>query len=90
MTAYMYAQEWHESERGWGTRPDGYSIHAVQSDVAAYVKAYWDSMPDFVPDEYSRPVGKPFLTEVDDDIAEQALNSKERGVRLYNWSPNSE
>lgn len=23
----VIVQKWEESERGWGTRPDGYSIH---------------------------------------------------------------
>lgn len=51
----VVVQRWEESERGWGVRPDGYSIHP---DIAArnqYVKEYWATMPNEIPDEYSRP-----------------------------------
>lgn len=48
---------WEESERGWGTRPDGFSVHASAEEMADYVKSYWNGMPDRIPDEYSRPAG---------------------------------
>lgn len=51
----IFVQLWDESERGWGVRPDGVSIHLNQQARDAYIKAYWDRMPDTVPDEYSRP-----------------------------------
>lgn len=56
---------WEESERGWGTRPDGYSIHKSVADCQQFVKEYWDKMPDAVPDEYSRPAGTPYAVSVD-------------------------
>ena len=46
---------WEESERGWGTRPDGFSIHPDADDYRTFLKAYWDRMPDSPPDEYERP-----------------------------------
>jgi hypothetical protein len=60
----VIVQKWEESERDWGTRPDGYSIHPDQSALDRYVKAYWDEMPDETPDEYSRPCGTPYEAEV--------------------------
>lgn len=60
-------QRWEESERGWGVRPDGYSIHPNQAALNRYIKAYWKAMPDGVPDEYSRPSGEPYEAEVDEN-----------------------
>lgn len=58
-------QRWEESERGWGTRPDGYSLHLTAADLKAFIKDYWDSMPDQVQDEYSRPDGLPRFVHID-------------------------
>jgi len=58
-------QEWEESERGWGCRPDGGSLHINSAALEAFTKAYWDKMPKEVPDEYSRPCGSPQIVDVD-------------------------
>ncbi len=68
----VIVQKWEESERGWGVRPDGYSLHRTEEDRAAYVKAHWDSLPDEAPDEYSRPSGSPYEADVTGD-AERLL-----------------
>ena len=60
---------WEESERGWGTRPDGCSLHLTKADFEIYLDNYWDKMPDEAPDEYSRPAGTPVAVSV--------------GLRLY-------
>ena len=60
----VVCQDWTESERGLGTRPDGCSLHKILADRDAFVKDYWDSMPDEVPDEYSRPEGSPYALSV--------------------------
>ena len=52
----VWCQLWEESEKGWGVRPDGYSLHSNQEDVKKYIKEYWDGMPKQTPDEYSRPL----------------------------------
>ena len=62
--------DWTEYERGWGQRPDGYSLHASVKDAKDYIKTYWDTMPDRskgVPDEYSAP-GEPYAVDVEDHI----------------------
>ena len=41
-------QLWEESERGWGCRPDGYSLHKGVETCIAYVTEYWAGMPDSV------------------------------------------
>ena len=75
-------QKWEESERGWGIRPDGYSLHLNEEDRKQYIEDYWDRMPDEVPDEYERPSGEPYITTVDDETLEEIKNSKS-GIRRY-------
>lgn len=53
----VIVQKWEESERGWGCRPDGYSIHFSETDRKSYIDTYWKEMPKDSPDEYSRPHG---------------------------------
>ena len=67
----VWVQKWEESERGWGTRPDGYTIHQEREHIASFLKEMRDrerakNPSGGVPDEYSRPAGKPYLAEVTD------------------------
>lgn len=85
VTHTVVRQNWLESERDWGTRPDGFSLHLTDDDRIAYVKAYWDQMPDTIPAEYSRPTGDPFLHEVSEETYQEVLAAtKEHGIRRYN------
>ena len=81
MTQQVIRQNWIESELGWGIRPDGYSLHLSEADRQAFIKAYWDRMPDQVPDEYSRPSGDPHLVTA---TAEQfgKLTAQKMGAAL--------
>jgi hypothetical protein len=59
-----WCQEWEESERGWGVRPDGCSLHLTEEDAKAYVKGFRarerERNPSGeVPDEYERTSGHP-------------------------------
>ncbi len=76
----VVCQDWLESERGWGTRPDGCSLHLNKLDLEKFVKAYWARMPDETPDEYSRPCGQAYLVDVSDEIYSKILESK-NGIR---------
>ncbi len=78
-----YCQLWEESERGWGQRPDGFSLHASEEAAKRYIKAYWDEMPKEVPDEYERPSGSPFLVKVSGELF--AKLEKMDGQRF--WTP---
>lgn len=83
--AYLvWCQKWEESERGWGTRPDGYSLHLTFQDAEIYIREYWDSMPDAVPDEYSRPDGNIYPCLVDKNVCEEIKDSKNGIRRLGN------
>lgn len=77
----VWCQKWEESERGWGTRPDGFSLHLTKEDLDAFIRAYWDRMPkSYVPDEYSRPDGDPYRCPVNDRIYAKIKASK-NGIR---------
>jgi hypothetical protein len=69
--ATVICQQWEESERGWGVRPDGYSLHLSAQDAKKYIDYHWEAMPKYVPNEYSRPCGKPYECEVDYDTYQE-------------------
>ena|SRR6185369_4453947 len=89
MSAPVVVQLWEESERGWGVRPDGYSIHRTEADRAEYVEGYMTRqqalLGDAVPDEYTRPAGLGFAGFADeDDMAE--LGEKNGRMFYRSWS----
>lgn len=82
-------QIWEESERGWGTRPDGYSLHLTLADASDFRKQYLDHQHEYfesigekgVPDEYTRPCGEPYLVKVTEALYEQL--TKEKNIRFH-------
>jgi hypothetical protein len=82
----VVVQEWEESERGFGTRPDGASLHLTEADRAAYCKEYWERekkrQGGQVPDEYTRESGSPKIVEVDAAMYDKVKNSK-NGIQLW-------
>lgn len=83
----VVVQEWEESERGWGIRPDGATLHLTEADRTAYVNDYWarekKSNPSGVtPDEYSRPSGNPSIIDVSEATYEQVKKTK-NGLMLW-------
>ena len=87
MTNTVIVQTWEESERGWGTRPDGCSLHMSQSDREMFIKEYWAKMPKEIPDEYSRPSGEPYEAEVDDVTLKKIKKSKNGIWEVFNVPP---
>lgn len=85
MMQRLLCQQWEESERGWGTRPDGHSLHKSEADRRQYIEDYWSSMPDEAPDEYSRPCGEPYWRDVDDETFKKVMEST-NGVREFRAS----
>lgn len=84
----VVVQKWEESERGWGTRPDGFSLHLNDADRQAFIKEYWDGMPPSAPDDYSRPDGTYYKAEVDDKTFTE-LKASKNGIRDYGHPPGS-
>ena len=54
-----YFQRWEESERGWGVRPDGCSIHLNLDFHKSYLRDIYNIRQHeaLVPDEYDRIIG---------------------------------
>ena len=77
----VMVQLWEESERGWGTRPDGYSLHLTEEARKSYIEDYWASMPDEVPDEYSRPCGSPYVASVNEKTFIK-VSANKNGIKL--------
>lgn len=63
----IFVQNWEESERGWGTRPDGFTVHPNRAHRDAYVKWYYATFNNksSTPDEYTRTSGEPYPVQVD-------------------------
>lgn len=78
----LLCQKWLESEQGWGTRPDGYSLHMNDLDRETYVDEYWETMPKEVPQEYSRPDGTAYWCPVSEETYEKVKASK-NGLRFF-------
>lgn len=73
----VICQKWEESESGWGTRPDGYSLHLTELNRISFCKEYWTKMPkDYVPDCYSREDGVPYECRVDEKTFKEIKRSK--------------
>lgn len=86
MKTYTVIQQlWEESERGWGCRPEGCSLHLTLEDCKEYIADYWKTMPDEdVPDEYDRPCGEPKLVEVGPKTYKKIKEST-CGIRRFKW-----
>ena len=80
-------QLWEESERGFGTKPDGCSIH-IDNDVRrSYIKSIYDIRGDEVPNEYERIIGSELEAFIDDDLFKK-LNVK-KSIRLIETELNN-
>lgn len=83
----VLCQGWEESERGWGVRPDGYSLHLTELKKDEYISEYWAKCPPGPPpDEYSRPSGKPFWIMIDEETFKD-VKSSTNGKRYYDSIP---
>ena len=98
----VIVQNWMELERGWGTRPDGFTVHAsveARNTHAQWYHATFNASA-VVPDEYTTTSGDAFPVDADDAVpillfAERGdgglLQQCRRGDRsplrpLWSWS----
>lgn len=80
-TYTVIAQAWEESERDWGVRSDGASLHKTLEDCAAFRHEFWakereDNPSGIAPDYYSRESGKPHEIEIGEELYEHLAASK--------------
>jgi len=72
----LILQYWEESERGWGIRPDGCSLHLDKDCLNKYVdSAYKDRDPNNVPHEYDRIVGDPIEIWITEEIYNETVSN---------------
>lgn len=79
----IVVQKWEESERGWGTRPDGWTMHLNPNALRTYLKKLADERASHkeVPDEYSRPCGSSYVMMVDEDTFNQIAEAPDQFIR---------
>jgi hypothetical protein len=83
----VYLQIWEESERGWGIRPDGCSLHLSIKDRDNYIKSIYSERSGDAPEIYDRIVGEPIEACVSDSIYN--LVDKDKSVRLMEYEMNN-
>lgn len=90
--ATVWCVQWEESERGWGVRPDGFSLHLTQKKAKDYVKQFMEQQrhyfeeelgPDVVPEEYTRPASEPYQVRVGDGMVKRLKAKKNNGSLLF-------
>ena len=79
----VLVQKWEESERGWGTRPDGFSLHLSLDALQRYVIGELKKITDPAPDEYSKPDGTSYVAGVSEAVVQQITEAGD-GLRVYN------
>lgn len=84
----VFMQLWEESERGWGTRPDGCSLHLSIEEKIIYINNVYNSRNNLsTPDEYDRVVGSEIEVFIEDSLYESIKFSK--SVRLFEHELNN-
>jgi hypothetical protein len=77
-------QFWEESERGWGVKPDGASLHINIETLRNYIKDIYSNRDEnHIPQEYDRIVGNPIEVKVTDSIYEIVSISKTMRIPQY-------
>jgi len=68
----VICQKWEESERNWGTRPDGFTLHATLAHRDQFVAAFWRrqraAFCEETPSTYTREDGAPYECPVTAEI----------------------
>lgn len=73
-------QRWEESERNWGSRPDGCSLHLDNINREKYIDIIYRDRKNDIPDTYERIVGSPIDVFIDEPLFE--ILEKEKNIRL--------
>lgn len=76
----VFVQNWTEHERGWGSRPDGFTIHIDRSQHGKYVADYYkrNHSSTTAPDEYTQADEGVIEIEVDKELFNRLKNATEQ------------
>lgn len=78
----VYLQHWEESERGWGIRPDGCSLHLTLEDRKKYIETIYEGRDiSNIPHEYERICGEPIEVDIKDELYDTIQNGTLRLLR---------
>lgn len=66
-------QFWEESERNWGVRPDGCSLHLDSNEHNNYLSFIYSNREDNTPNEYERVIGRESICFISDELFEKLL-----------------
>lgn len=84
-----YLETWTESEAGWGTRPDGVTLHLTKEDYQKYVDDYWKREKEYnpsgvTPHEYTRQDNNLKMIMISEELYEKLIQDKDKfGLRLW-------
>lgn len=77
-------QFWEESERGWGFRLDGASLHIDKESHTEYInRAYKDRNMNDIPYEYDIAIGECVEVYVTDELFEEILFQESVRIPQY-------
>lgn len=82
-------QIWEEAGRGYGTRPDGCSMHIDLKERENYIQSIYDSRDSgtSIPDEYDRIVGEGVEAFIEDGLFE--IVQRDKSIRLTQYQMNN-
>jgi hypothetical protein len=85
MENQVVLQLWEQSERNWGVRPDGCTLHSNVIECRNYINKIYETRQDNtdIPDEYERICGEPLYVQVDSDLFEMIQNEKSVVIPQY-------
>lgn len=89
MRKVVYLETWTESEAGWGTRPDGVTLHLSKEDYHKYVDDYWEREKEYnpsgvTPNEYTRQDNNLKMVMISENLYETLTQNKDNfGLRLW-------
>jgi hypothetical protein len=74
---------WEERDGEGGARPDGWSLHRSEEDIATHLRSYWARVPNPLPATYSRPLDQNLIAVEISDRHPLAVQVAVRGsVRI--------
>jgi hypothetical protein len=71
-----FIQLWEESERNWGIRPDGCSLHLDINELKNFLNSVFSNRKETIPDEYERPLGRESVCFISDELFEKLVIDK--------------
>ena len=85
-------EKWTEYERGWGSRPDGTSLHLTDKNYKLFVEDYLvkerqRNSSGKVPDEYTTFDSNPTIVQISDKLYKKLCtknNKKNNGIWISN------